>query len=79
MLLRHVHNTSPERDMWHKLGAWVTIAGAALAFAVWLTVRSHPEQDLPFWPAWVFTTIGCIGLALLAATSPHRQRRRHEP
>lgn len=63
-----VDNMSQERDAWRKFGMRLMAAGAALAFSVWATVRGHPEQDLPFWPAWVFAAIGCVGLGLTVAT-----------
>jgi hypothetical protein len=72
MLLRHrIEHTARQGPTWHRFGEWITAAGAAMAFAVWLTVHAHPEQDLPLWPAWIFTAIGCIGLGITFATSVH--------
>jgi hypothetical protein len=65
---------SSERDFWRPIGCGLTIVSAAFAFSIWLTVRSHPEQDLPLWPAWIFTALTVIGSVIVATTlrSPHR-------
>jgi hypothetical protein len=76
-----VEDMPRERDAWRKFGARLMAVGGALAFSVWATVRGHPEQDLPLWPAWVFAAIGCLGLGLTVATllhlPPFRAARAH--
>jgi hypothetical protein len=49
-------------------GVFLAVLSGAVAFSVWLTVRSHPEVDLPFWPAWIFACASCVGIALTVMT-----------
>lgn len=80
-LPRFVKAMPDERDAWRKFGLGLLTAGCALTFSVWATVRDHPQQDLPLWPAWVFAALGCIGLLLTVATllhlPPFRASRSH--
>jgi len=70
-----------ECKAWRKFGLGLAAFGSAFAFMVWSTVRSHPEQDLPLWPAWIFAALGCVGLVLTVATllhlPPFRDSRPH--
>jgi len=66
-----VENMSQERDAWRKFGVRLMVAAGALAFSVWATVRGHPEQDLPLWPAWIFAALSGIGLGLTGLTVLH--------
>ncbi len=74
MVLRHIHGQSAEGTGRRKVGAWISLGGICVAFGQWLTVRTHPEQDLPLWPAWVFLVIACMGLAVLVGTLVDRDR-----
>ena len=60
-----------EYRAWRKFSFGLTAFGAVFAFIVWSTVRSHPEQDLPLWPAWIFAAVGFLGFVLTAATLLH--------
>ena len=66
---------SIERGLWCRLGFGLLMFSGAFAFSVWVTVRSHPEQDLPLWPAWIFSAIAIAGLALLVAGLLDGRRR----
>ncbi len=70
-LRRLVQNMALERDGWRKFGVGLMAIGGALAFSVWATIRSHPQQDLPYWPAWIFAALGFVGLFLTVATLLH--------
>jgi hypothetical protein len=66
---------SSERDFWRPIGFGLAIVSGAFAISIWVTVRSHPEQDLPLWPAWIFGALMIIGVVIVATT--HRDPRRH--
>jgi hypothetical protein len=70
-LLRLVESMQQECDAWRKFAIGLMVVGGALAFSVWATVRDHPEQDLPLWPAWIFAALGGVGLVLTVATLLH--------
>ena len=74
MLLRHIHGTSPERSEWRKFGIWISVGSMGVAFAQWLTVRAHPEQDLPLWPAWVFAGVAALCLTIVVGSFMDRNR-----
>ena len=69
MMRTLVENMSQERDAWHKFGVRLMLVAAALAISVWATVRGHPEQDLPLWPAWIFAALSSLGLGITVATA----------
>jgi hypothetical protein len=54
---------------WVKVGFVFMVFTGAFAFFVYATVLGHPEQDLPLWPAWVFTSLAFIGFALGVAAA----------
>jgi hypothetical protein len=79
--LRYLIEDMPEaRDAWRTFGIRLAAISGAFALSVWLTVRRHPEQDLPLWPAWIFAAITCVGVVLAVVTvfelPPFRARRR---
>lgn len=78
-LRRLVEDMPQECDAWRKVGIGFMAIGGALAFSVWATVRSHPEQDLPLWPAWIFAALACLGLLLTATTLLHLPPFRDSP
>ena len=66
-----VENMRQEPDAWRKFGVRLMVAAGLLGFCVWATVRGHPEQDLPLWPAWIFSALSSLGLGLTIATVLH--------
>jgi hypothetical protein len=74
---RFLRSIPTERRAWCSVGFGVIAIAGAFAFTIWVTVRSHPEQDLPLWPAWIFTAIAIIGLAILVAGLVDGPRRDH--
>ena len=80
-LRRLIEDMPQECKSWRNFGLGFTAFASANAFMVWSTVRSHPEQDLPLWPAWIFAALGCVGLVLTVVTllrlPPFRGSRPH--
>jgi len=66
-----VENVGQERDAWGKFGIRLMVVAGLLGFCVWATVRGHPEQDLPLWPAWIFAALTGLGFGLTIATVLH--------
>jgi len=74
-----------DRESSRKFGLGLMLIAGGFALADWLTVRGHPEQDLPLWPTWIFASLASFGLVLLVASvlslGPFRAgegRRRHD-
>ena len=74
-----VEEMPQECKAWRKFGLGLTAFGAVFAFMMWSTVRSHPEQDLPLWPAWIFAAVAGVGVVLTAATVLHLPPFRSSP
>jgi hypothetical protein len=65
---RLVDEMPEQRRVWRTFGVRLFLIAGAFAFSIWATVRSHPEQDLPLWPAWLFGAVAVIGV-ICAATA----------
>jgi hypothetical protein len=79
-VVRDVVAGMPEqRATWRKFGFRLMVGAGALAGSVYATVRGHPEQDLPLWPAWVLAGLSGIGVACAVATWWVRAPRRPDP
>jgi hypothetical protein len=61
-----------------RFGFGLMALSAAFAFFVYASVYGHPEQDLPLWPAWIFSGLALVGLAVAVAAllplPPFRRR-----
>ena len=69
-----------ERGAGCRVGFGLMGLSGAFAFFVYATVYGHPEQDLPLWPAWIFTGLALVGLVIgLAAVVPLRPFRPRPP
>jgi hypothetical protein len=78
---RLIANMPAEREAWRTFSLRLMMIAGAFAFSIWGTVRAHPEQDLPLWPAWVLAGVASLGLAVAIASAralrPFRARGPH--